>query len=132
MKNIVFICIILLFIAPSLAGAENFVVSGISDTVISSGNFTISSYPYTTVFPVASAKWVWNHNWKNSPSGETITFFNRFNVACACKTFKLYVTADNSFKAYLNGEFILLGTSLLTVYSAVIPSYIFNIGENTL
>jgi hypothetical protein len=133
MKNLLLICIsVLLFIAPSLAVAENFVVSGVSSTVISLGNFTISAYPYGVAFPVAGAKWVWNQNWNGSPTSETITFFNRFNVACACKTFTLYITADNGFRAYLNGNFILSGNNWPTVYSAVVPSYFFNIGANTL
>jgi hypothetical protein len=53
-------------------------------------------------------------------------------VACACKTFTFYATADNSFTAYLNDNLILSGSNWPTVYSAVVPSYFFNIGTNVL
>jgi len=53
-------------------------------------------------------------------------------VTCACKTYTLYITADNSFKAYVNGNFVLSGSDWRTVYSIQIPSYYLNVGDNTL
>ncbi len=46
--------------------SETFVSSG-QDTVISLGVLTVSTYPYSTTFPVSTAKWIWNQNWNNSP-----------------------------------------------------------------
>lgn len=132
MKNIVFLCVFVLFFATLGFAAENFVLSGASNTVISSGTFTISTFPYETSFPVTGAKWVWNQNWLSSPANEVVVFFNRFNLPCACKTLTLYVTADNNFKAYINGNLVLSGTDWHTVYSTVIPSQFLNLGENTL
>ena len=132
MKSFAFACIFLLFLfAPSFT-LETLISSGSANTVISSGNLTLSNYPYNVPFPVSSAKWVWNQNWSNSPNGETITFFNKFRILCACKIFTLYITADNNFKAYINGNFLLAGSNWPTVYSAVIPSDFLNIGDNTL
>ena len=48
--------------------SETFVSSG-QGTVVSSGTLTVSTYPYSTVFPVSTAQWIWNQNWKNSPAG---------------------------------------------------------------
>jgi hypothetical protein len=77
MKNVVLVCFSILFcLASGFVVLENFVTSGISNTAISSGNLTISMYPYDITFPVVDAKWVWNQNWNNSPAGEILTFSN--------------------------------------------------------
>jgi hypothetical protein len=67
---LVLFCIFVLFFStPGYALAENFVVSGISPTTISSGTLTVNTFPYNLVFPIAGAKWVWNQNWQTSPAG---------------------------------------------------------------
>ena len=51
---------------------------------------------------------------------------------CACKAYTLYITADNGFKAYVNGNFVLSGNTWQQVYSVDIPSSYLNLGDNTL
>jgi hypothetical protein len=132
MKTLALLCIVVCLSTPGLAAAEAFVLSG-SPTVISLGTYTTSGYPYPypNNFPVQGAKWVWNQNWNNSAVGETITFFNSFNLPCACKTLTLYITADDSFSAYINGNFLQSGVGWTTSYTVPIPSKFLNIGQNT-
>jgi hypothetical protein len=69
MKTLALLCIFVLLFTSGFAAAENFVVSGVSPTTISSGTLTISTFNYGLTFPVAGAKWVWNQNWQTSPAG---------------------------------------------------------------
>jgi hypothetical protein len=74
---------------------------------------------------------VWNQNGNNPQNGDTLTFFNSFNLPCACKTLTLYINADDSFSAYINGKFLQSGGLWATTFTVPIPSSFLNIGQNT-
>ena len=118
--------ILLITLLVCLVYNQTIVASGTNPTAISSGTLTISTYPYNLKFPISEARWVWNQNWNNSPNGETLTFLTQFKISCTCRTYVLYATADNSFKAYINGVLVLSGNNWPTVYSVDIPWNLLN------
>jgi hypothetical protein len=131
MKTLALLCIFVLFFTPSFAAPETYVLSGTTPTIISWGTLTVNTYAYGVVFPVAGAKWMWNQNWSNSPVGETIAFFNKFNLPCACKELTLYISADDSFSAYINGNLLKSGGTWNVLYTVPIPASFLNVGQNT-
>jgi hypothetical protein len=61
------IIVLLLFI--SLSWSYVYVASSVG-TVVSNGTLAFNTYPYgTNYFANSPAKWVWNQNWQNTPSG---------------------------------------------------------------
>ncbi|MEP7125925.1 MAG: putative metal-binding motif-containing protein, partial [Byssovorax sp.] len=63
----------------------------------------------------SAAHWIWSYDSRSSGDLQTVYFRSKFT---ATKTsYTLYVTADNSFTAYLNGVTIGTGSNWPTVYS---------------
>lgn len=65
------------------------------------------------------AFWIWNNEAMLSPPGRTLTFEVLLYSSCSSPA-QLNITADDSFKAYLDGKLILQGNNWRLIYTITI------------
>ncbi|MFO0756798.1 MAG: DNRLRE domain-containing protein [Byssovorax sp.] len=63
----------------------------------------------------STAHWIWSYDSRGSGDNQTVYFRKKFTATK--NSYTLYVTADNSFTAYLNGSVVGSGNNWPTVYS---------------
>jgi hypothetical protein len=64
-------CLLLVLLLSTFAWSATVYVASGTNTIVSNGTVTVSTYPYGSFVPTSpsNAKWIWNQNWATSPVG---------------------------------------------------------------
>ena len=108
-----------LLVIYSTAKVETLTRSNLNTNLITSGNSITLAGHHNVYHPNMvgpGAFWIWSSEGLHSPPGKTLSFETLFFANCG-SPIELNITADNSFKAYLDGMLVAKGNDWRTIYS---------------
>jgi PKD repeat protein len=132
------------------AGCRAMMVSD-TNTQITQGNVPGASYPYNAVlcwvhpnwwpgltgynfgYPNNAAQWIWESYYTVDPvGGDTVHFERSFDIPGTPIGATIYITCDNSYEVYINGNLLGSDDAWQDVETWPVPDNFLNSGTNTL